>query len=285
MLADYHVHSAFSDDSSYPVEDVCRDAVRLNLDEICFTDHVDYGVKPDADELSPAPGGEGVSHNVDYERYFPELEAARERFAPLGSGCDEGGLSVRIGLELGVQSHELTRNRALVERYRSRMDFAILSLHQVGDLEFWNGDFQRGRTRDEYNLAYYEELLRVVEGFSDYSVLGHLDLIRRYDPEGSYPFEKTRDVVAAILERVIADGKGIEVNTSSFRYGLPDLQPSAEILGLYRDLGGRIVTVGSDSHAPAHLGSYIGLAKKRLAALGFVEYCTFNAWEPAFWPL
>ena len=295
MLADYHVHSEFSDDSSYAAEDVCRDAIRYGLDEICFTDHVDYGVKPDWDEFragtaSPrmeahAGGREEPVLNVDYDRYFPTLEALRERYAPLGHGSQLGGLSVKIGLELGAQSCTLGQNRALVERYRDRMDFAILSIHQVGNLEFWNGAFQRGRAQEEYNLAYYEEMLRVVEGFSGYSVLGHMDLIKRYDPAGIFPFERTRDITAAILERVIADGHGIEVNTSSFRYGLPDLQPCTEILKLYRDLGGRIITIGSDSHKEAHLGAYIGMVRKRLAALGYTEYCTFDAWEPVFHPL
>ena len=94
----------------------------------------------------------------------------------------------------------------------------------MDDAEFWTGDFQRGRTQREYNDAYYNELLEVVSHYSGYSVLGHLDLIKRYDPAGIYPFEKNRDVIAEILTRAIADGKGIEVNTSSFRYGLPDLQ-------------------------------------------------------------
>lgn len=48
------------------------------------------------------------------------------------------------------------------------------------------------------------------------------------------------------LERAISDGKGIEVNRSSFRYGLSDLQPCTEILELYRDLGGRVLTIGAD---------------------------------------
>lgn len=293
MLADYHVHSEFSDDSWYPIDDIRRDAIRKHIDELCFTDHVDYGIKPDTEELRRKGSSctrmetnpEGIEEpviNVDYERYFPLLEEARERYAPLGSGRDLGGLSVKIGLELGVQSHELARNSALVERYRNRMDFAILSIHQVGNKEFWTGEFQQGRTQEEYNLAYWEEMLRVVEGFTDYAVMGHLDLIKRHDPAGIFPFERTRDITAEILRRVIADGKGIEVNTSSFRYGLPDLQPCTEILELYRDLGGRIITIGSDSHKPEHLGAYISMVKKRLAALGYTEYCTFKRWEPVF---
>ncbi|MBQ1911691.1 MAG: PHP domain-containing protein, partial [Erysipelotrichaceae bacterium] len=50
MLADYHVHTHFSDDSVYPMEEVVKDAIAMGLDEICFTDHVDYGVKLDVDE-------------------------------------------------------------------------------------------------------------------------------------------------------------------------------------------------------------------------------------------
>ena len=50
LFADYHVHTNYSDDSVYPMADVVRDAVALGLEEICFTDHVDYGIKPDWDE-------------------------------------------------------------------------------------------------------------------------------------------------------------------------------------------------------------------------------------------
>ncbi|MGB7366155.1 PHP domain-containing protein, partial [Carnobacterium jeotgali] len=45
VYADYHVHSDYSDDSWYLMEDVVKDAIQLGLKEICFTDHVDYGVK------------------------------------------------------------------------------------------------------------------------------------------------------------------------------------------------------------------------------------------------
>ncbi len=282
MLADYHVHCEFSDDSDYPMADVCADACELGLDEICFTDHVDYGIKPDVDEYrrdpscAPVVDGQPIT-NVDYPAYFARIDQLRAEF--------DGRLAIKAGLELGVQSHRVDQNHALVEAWKDRLDFVICSIHEVGDLELWPGDFLRGRAQLEYNMAYYEELLRVVETFKDYSVLGHLDLIRRYDPAGELPFEKTRDVVAAILERVIADGRGIELNTSSFRYGLADLQPSCDVLRLYRDLGGRILTVGSDSHKPEHLAAHVEECHGRLRELGFTEFCTFDHMQPTFWPL
>ena len=189
-------------------------------------------------------------------------------------------IALRAGLELGVQTTTLAQNRALVERLGDGLDFVICSIHQVGNLEYWNGDFQRGRAQEEIHEAYYEEMLGVVEAFDGYSVLGHLDLIRRYDPFGDYPFERVRDVVAEILRRVIADGKGIEVNTSGIRYGLGDFQPRREILELYRDLGGTVVTVGSDSHKPEHLGSYLRLAYRELAELGFEGVYAYQRGEP-----
>ena len=273
MLADYHVHTGFSDDSTYPLERVARDALRLNLDEVCFTEHVDYGVKPEWDHPEGARFEDGHPvTNCPYEAYLEELGRVRDQ---LGDR-----ICLRAGLELGVQTTTLDQNRALARRLADRLDFVICSIHQVGNLEYWNGDFQRGRSQREINDAYYGELLGVVESFRDYSVLGHLDLIRRYDPFGDYPFENVRDVVAEILRRVIADGKGIEVNTSGIRYGLGDFQPSRQVLELYRDLGGTVVTVGSDSHAPEHLGSYLRLAYRELEELGFAGVSTYEAGEP-----
>lgn len=87
----------------------------------------------------------------------------------------------------------------MLERYGSQLDFTLLSIHQVGDREFWNGALQEGRTQEQFTMAYYEELLGVVERFHGYSVVAHLDLIRRYDPtpDGPLPFSEVRDIVAS----------------------------------------------------------------------------------------
>lgn len=132
-------------------------------------------------------------------------------------------------------------------------------------------------------LGYYNELLALVRQYRHYSVLGHLDLIARYDdaPE-DYPFELLRPVLTQILTAVIAGGRGIEVNTSSRRYGLTGLTPSRQILSLYRELGGSILTLGSDSHKPEHLGAYLAETMAELRELGFTRFCTFRGMEPVF---
>ena len=273
MFADYHVHSAYSDDSEYPLEQVIRDAVAMGMDEICLTDHVDYGIKVDWDEEGEIPYyGSRPRMNVDYPRYMAQLHELQQRYGDR--------IRIKIGLEFGMQTHTIPRYRALFARYP--LDFVILSIHQVDDQEFWTQDFQRGRTQQEYHERYYEELLAVMQEYKDYSVLGHLDSITRYDKQGVYPFGRVRPIVEQILRRAIEDGKGIEVNTSSYRYGLSDTTPSVEILKLYRELGGTILTIGSDSHAPAYLGTHITETRALLRELGFRQFCTFDRMQPVF---
>ena len=277
MLADYHVHCMFSDDSWYPPEQVCEDAWKNNLDEICFTDHVDYGIKPDWNDALSAKVMMGQrALNVDYDAYFPHIDNLRRKWA--------GRLAIKTGLELGVQMHTIPQFNALWNRWSDQLDFVLLSIHQVGDLEFWTGEFQEGRSQEEYNRAYYQELYDVATTFEHWSVLAHVDLIKRYDPAGALNFPANRDLVAATLEHTIAQGKGIELNTSSVRYGLEDSQPTQQILELYRDLGGTILTLGSDSHAPEHLGAYLRHFQRYLASLGFEGFCTYDKMQPTFHP-
>lgn len=280
MRTDYHVHTEFSGDSDYPMEKVVQDAIALGLDELCFTDHVDYGIKRDWDDpagILYCKGGPGEPEslplaNVDYPRYEQRIRELQGRYA--------GRIALKFGMEFGVQTHTIPQYQKLFARYP--FDFIILSVHQVEDQEFWTQDFQTGRTQKEYIERYYAELLALVRQYHDYSVLGHLDLIARYDPAGSYPFEAIKPILTEILQTVIEDGKGIEVNTSSHRYGLADLTPARDILRLYRELGGRILTIGSDSHKPAHLGAYIDQTKRELRELGFTEFCTFEKMQPVF---
>ena len=89
-------------------------------------------------------------------------------------------------------------------------------------------------------------------------------------------------MIEEILKIVIADGKGIELNTSFHRYGLSDSMPSREILKLYRELGGEIITIGSDSHKPEHLGAYIDEGQEILKSLGYRAFCTFENMKPVF---
>ena len=261
MLTDYHMHTSFSDDSDYPMESAVQRSMALGLDEICFTEHVDYGVKTD--------------DNCDYEQYLLEFSRCRDKY--------KGQIAIKLGIEFGIQTHTVDMFEQDAKRYP--FDFIIFSCHQVEDKEFWTHDFQEGRTQQQYNERYYQEIYDVMQRYTSYSVLGHLDLLRRYDLPNDYPFAKVKDRVAAILECAIRQDKGLELNTSSVRYQVPDLTPGREIWQLYRDLGGRLITIGSDSHKQEHVGFHSKEGQQQLRALGFTEFCTFSHMEPIFHPL
>ena len=273
MLAYYHVHSEFSDDSVYPMEQVVKDAIAMGLYEICFTDHVDYGIKDDWDCGHPIKyRGKEPLANVDYPLYDAKIKELQYLY-------DEE-ITIKMGMEFGMQTHTIEQYKALFRKYP--FDFIILSVHQVEDQEFWTQDFQQDRSQKEYNERYYEEMLDLVRTYEDYSVLGHMDLITRYDKKGIYPFGKLKPLIEEILKTVIERGKGIEFNTSYHRYGLKAPTPSMDILKLYRRLGGEIITMGSDSHKPEHLGAYIEEGKQLLKSLGFRFFCTYEKMSPIY---
>lgn len=257
MFADYHMHTYFSDDSDYPMEDCIKRAIELGIEEICFTEHTDFGTKDE-------------SGNCDAKAYHKMVQRYQKEY--------QQKLRIKFGMEFGMQTETIDEFQQLFDKYP--FDFIILSCHQVDNQFFYTQQFQKGRTQQEYNECYYEEILKVVQRYDDFSVLGHLDMIKRYDKQGEYPFAGVRDIIAEILKLTIAKGKGIELNTSCYRYGLPDLTPSHDILELYRDLGGEILTVGSDSHTRVHVGVKIKESQEELARLGFKHIYTFDEMKP-----
>ena len=230
-------------------------ALELGFDEICYTDHKDY----DVNDLN----------GISAEKYLKEYNEVLNKYGDK--------ISVKLGAEFGMQIFNTDKFEKLFESLP--LDFVILSFHTVDRKMLWNKDFFEGRTQKEYNERYYKEIIDVTKIYKNYSVLGHLDLVRRYDTS-YYPFEKVKDFIAEILKQIIKDGKGLEVNTSCFRYKIPDLTPSVDILKLYKDLGGEILTLGSDSHSIEHFGAKIADVQKQLLEIGFKTFYTFDKMLP-----
>ena len=284
MYADYHLHCEYSDDSNEPMENQIQEAITLGLDEMCFTDHVDYGIKRDWDDPEGIIIRHAIEHgkevdlvlaNVNYPKYFEALNMYQKKYA--------SSISIKKGLEFGIQSITVDAYEKLYASYQDDLDFVLFSMHQVNNLEFWTQDFQKGKTQKEYNDEYYKVIYQTMQMFHHYSCLAHLDLMARYDENGIYPFENEKDIIAEILKYAIRDGKGIEINTSSWKYGLKDTQPSRAILKLYKDLGGKIITVGSDAHETKYLASHIKDAYAILKnEIGINEICTFDHMQPIF---
>lgn len=275
MKADYHLHTEFSDDSTNPMENVILEAIEKQLDEICFTDHVDYGVKCDFDEdrsyYDERFGKGNYRINTNYPLYFAKIAELSNKY--------QQTITIRKGLEFGVQPKEIERYEKLFAQYP--LDFVILSVHEIDDL--WLFKWIKNQSdQKQYNLDYYANIYECMKKYDNYSVLGHLDQIKRYDPKGSLPFNEIKEACAEILKLAIQKEKGIEINTSTCLSANDEPMPSFDIIKLYYDLGGRIITLGSDSHKPNAVANSFDLTREKLKAIGFREFCTFDRMKPIF---
>ena len=261
-MFDFHIHTHYSFDGFHSMKELAEKAISIGLQELCFTDHKDY----DFD-------GEGSDFTFSYEDFFKELETTAYYY--------QNHIKIKAGVEFGLQPHNLERYEDDMEKYP--FDFIIGSLHSAKKTDIFTGDFFDHRTQQEAYADYFNDLLQVIRQGAPFSVVGHLDMIKRY---GNYskPLHPSHyhDMVKSIFMELIQRNQGIEVNTSGYRYHLEDAHPSVDLLQLYHRLGGEIVVVGSDAHKIAELGFRFSETLHILNSIGFRYICTYEKLQPRF---
>ena len=262
FIADYHTHSDFSSDSSTPLEENIKKAVDLGLREIAVTDHIDFDY-PDPD----------FPFVFDYAPYRAEIERLKEKYSRK--------IKIKTGVEVGVQPHVL---KEIDELMKNHYDFVIASSHVVDKCDLCTNDFFEGKTKFMAYLGYFADVLNNVKTCDFFSVYGHIDFINRY---GNYADKKMvygdyKFITDEILKTLIEKGKGIEINTSGYRYGLGHTHPQFELVKRYKELGGEIITVGSDAHVPEDISKDFDKAYQMLEEAGFKYLTLFTDKKPEF---
>ena len=263
MLWDTHMHSAFSGDSDAAPESMVQAAMHYPVDGVCFTDHMDYDYPEEPDLFL-----------LDTDSYFSSMKELQEKY--------RDRFPIRIGIEIGLQPHLAGRLNTLLNRYP--FDFVIGSSHVVHGLDPYYARFYDGKTEREAYLEYFESILENLDAFNNFDVYGHIDYVVRYGPNknADYSYQKYSDILDCILKRLIDMGKGIEVNTAGFKYGLGHPNPTEDILSRYHELGGEILTVGADAHKPEHIAYDFDRIPSILKAAGFKYYTVFKNRQPEF---
>lgn len=263
MKADFHMHTRFSSDSETAPEEIVEKAIELGLETICFTDHFDKDYP-----------GNGNEFQLDTLNYFLYMEKLQKEY--------KDKIDIRIGVELGMQPHLGDFLRQYAKQYP--FDFVIGSMHLFnGQDPYYKECFVEKTDREAYKAA-FEETLETIKVFSDFDVLGHLDYIVRYGNKQAeeYSYEENADVIDEILKHLIVNGKGLEVNTAGWKYGLDFAHPHHDVLKRYKELGGEIITVGSDGHKPEHIAYDFHKVNDFLKSCGFKYYTEFKQREPVF---
>lgn len=262
---DFHLHTAFSIDCEMPMSTLCEQAIALGIPEICTTEHLD-----------PIEEDEARPRYFQPEDYFAEVARCRERYGDR--------VRLRTGIEVGESHRFAEEAREVTSRYP--FDFVIGSLHYVGPELVLDHAYFAGKSAEEAYGAYFEEMLRMVRT-GDFDVVGHLDVVKRYgfDVLGPYDPAAHGEVIREVLRVCVERGIGIEINHGSLRRPVGEPSPGLEVLRWYRELGGEILTLGSDGHRPSAVGDRLDLAAEMARAAGFTHLTSFVAREPRFVPL
>lgn len=263
LPADYHIHSFHSGDSNASLDEIADTAISKNLRSICITDHLDFDYEDD-----------GVTFELDSDKYFLSMLQFQKKY--------EKQLDIRIGIETGLEPDKANRLNNFIVKHP--YDFIIGSSHLVNGLDPYYPEFFNGKSDKEAFEEYFLSIVNNLEYCNNFDVYGHIDYVVRYSPnkDKNYYFMDYLDIIDKILKKLINTNKGIEINTSGLRSGLNNPNPCRDIIKRYHELGGRILTLGSDAHYPEHIGYEFSYAKEIIQACGFKYYTEFKKRTPEF---
>ena len=258
-MFDFHMHSRVSFDGHDTGEAMAKAALAAGLQEICFTDHLDYD-----------PLGQMGKMDFDTAAYNAEYDT-----------LEIPGLKIRRGMEFGMDMHNFQQFKKDLQR--RHFDFVLGSIHFVDDLDVYFPEYWENKTIFQAERRYLEATLECVQIHDDFDVLAHLTYIAKAQSNPVHrpvPFAEHREIVDEILRIVAAKGKGLEMNTSGMdRCG--GFLPTADYIRRFKELGGEIVTVGSDAHKANRVGQYSFEACEILKDI-FGHVCTFQNRQPVF---
>ncbi len=257
---DYHIHTKNSGDGKSTIYEVCESAINKGIEEIAITEHF-----------------EPISTDRDYKFYKPqacrdEVNRVKEMY--------RGKLKIKMGVELG-QPHLFLDNASSVLSATS-FDYVIGSAHKLpGDTDVSQLDYNKISSKDACEL-YINQITQLVN-LADFDCVGHLDLIKRY----SFNIYKRRitlleqyELLEEVLKLIISKGRGIEINTSGLRQAPGETMPGLDVIKLYRELGGEILTIGSDAHKAADVGEGIQESIEIAREAGFSYITVFSDRKP-----
>ena len=251
---DAHLHTTLSHDADVPIDAYCALAVERGIPEIAITDHVDF---------DPRAPDHAFASFATRER---QVREAAERWA-------DHGLRVRFGIEVTYERHCEAEIRDHLARHP--YDFTIGSVHVMAYSPYIDdrvAGWVAGRTFDEIVAPYFAEVEAAIRS-ELFDTIGHLDYVKKYLVDHVPPsaFAARPDVYEPLLRALVETGTALEVNASGLRQGPGETYPAPWAVARFRELGGELVTAGSDAHRTPHFAFGLARAYATAAAAGFEE--------------
>ncbi|MGL5085455.1 MAG: histidinol phosphate phosphatase [Clostridium sp.] len=241
MIFDSHMHSEFSTDSKMKIEDAIKVSKQNNIG-IVLTEHSDLNY-PVLDEF-----------RCDVPKYLSTYEKYKSD-------------SLLLGIEIGLSEDIYTGNNEITNNFD--FDYVIGSIHSVNNLDIYNSYVNTNYSKKEFFQRYLDDMLACSKLYNNFDSLGHIDYLCRYAPfeNSELIVSDYKDTIAEIIKTLLSKGKVLELNTA--RLTSIDAQKSLfDIYKLYKDLGAKHITIGSDAHRSSEIFRNFSLAQEIISEIG-----------------
>ena len=263
---DYHLHSYHSMDGRQTIEEICKQAIKIGLSEICLTDHIE--------PHHPTPGVDKPPIYKDWLREIGDMQAKYPE------------LTLLKGIEIGDNAP--FRKEIMETLDALPLDFRLLSLHLVDNVDPYSPEYFEGKTQEEAYRRYVECRVESVLHFPSYDSLAHLGYVCKFAP---YPpetrplrYHHAPDALDVLLKHLAQEGKALEINASGLRATDSPL-PGADLISRFLELGGEFFTFGSDAHEVDHIYQYVERAKEIARSCGAKWQASFADRKMIVWAI
>ena len=255
IKTDCHTHTIYSFDGKNTMAEMVERAVLFGLTDIAVTDHAD---------LHPV-------YEAKFHADFNEVKREADGLKKLYSDR----INIIFGVEVGLGMIYKSKIDALLDS--CEFEFVIGSAHDLDFEDIYSKEFYLKHDKRAAYEKFYKHTLECIKSTKGVDVLGHIDYIERYVKQyggydGSFCYDDHSELLDEIFRYIIGEGIGIEINTSGFKYGLGHVHPDSRFVKRYKQLGGEIVTIGSDAHDITQIGAHFERAESALREAGFTAH-------------
>lgn len=259
-ISDFHCHTKYSYDSASEPEKLIKIAISRGVSTLAFTDHFD------ADHVDS-----GIGDHMDFAARKAELLSLKEQY--------KDKIEIIFGIEIGQPQIYPEYSAGVIKE--NGYEFVLGSVHNLEKVpDFYFLDFSKLNKSGMIDVLYsrYVDALIQLTEIPSVDCVGHITYPLRYIKEAGNDFEiiKYYDKYELFFKKLVASNKIIEINTSGIRKGLGFTMPDEDLLKIYKDCGGKYVTVGSDCHRSGDLACDYEEGAARAERLGLNIISTLN---------
>lgn len=264
-IVDMHAHTIHSFDGHYSVDEMIESSIEKGIKIVAFTDHVEMDLfrKNHFDKTA--------------DEAFADILRAKEQY--------KDRIEVCVGVEMGEPTYDLAESEALIAS--KDYDIVIGSIHNLRKTpDFCELDYNKDNV---YSLLddYFREIKMLAE-WGKFDTFAHLTYPLRYIVgEHHIDVDMTRyqKDIDEIFSLLTEKDKPLEINTSGLRQPIGRTLPDESYVRRFKELGGKHVTVGSDSHFVEHMGAGIEQGMQIAKNCGFDSVLIFRHRQPVEIPI